>query len=152
MNGTAPEWGAGSDESTGRLRLQVCLVDSSWWGSVRTGLSYADPIQLSALSNSCGSSITLLGLSRSQSERGLDSADPSPKGERSARASGIRRPEGAERVAVAVCNLPTTLTPTPSGVVLSRSEGSTVEIGGGKTFGAFKTALKQSGGGRNVGR
>jgi hypothetical protein len=36
-----------------------------------------------------------------KSERGLDSVSGSPKGDPRTRASGIRRPEGAERVAVA---------------------------------------------------
>jgi len=87
MKESAPEWGAGSDEPTGRLCFRkVGPSDGHRGRCVRTGSSYAVPIEFSPTST---------GASRSQSERGLDLAERSPEGEPEARASG--KSERSER-------------------------------------------------------
>jgi hypothetical protein len=48
MNESAPEWGAGSDEPTGRVLWQVRPAGHLDTGEVRTGSSYADDIQSNA--------------------------------------------------------------------------------------------------------
>jgi len=81
------------------------------------------------------------GPARSQSERDL--VVPEAAGRRAeGRASGIRRPEGAERVAVrwrsrggAVCNLRHTPAPLVTAVAHGLFEGCTCEIGGESNVG-----------------
>jgi len=86
MNKSAPQGGAGSDESHRAMDLwQDSPSGTPWPGVVRTSFSNADALEF------CPTT----GSATSQSERGLDSADPSPDGERSARASGISDRQGA---------------------------------------------------------
>jgi hypothetical protein len=138
MKESAPKGGAGSDKPAGPGLWQVRPEGHLGMGGVRTGSSNADANQLfhrSRVSSSC--SISMADSARSQSERGLDSAERSPSGEPEARASGKsgaarsdRRETCGGAVAVAVCNLPTTPPFAPNGFVSGRSEGSIAIIGG----------------------
>jgi len=81
----SPRKGDWSDEPTGRLGFgRTGPSDGLLSGSVRTGSSDADPIEFCPTSQR----LPLLGRSRAQSERGLDSAEWSPEGDPEARASG----------------------------------------------------------------
>jgi hypothetical protein len=83
MNKSAPKGGAGSDDPTG---LDLCCerqghpVGHSDRSFVRTSSSNADGNQFSDVGTAT--------VSRSQSERGLDSVSESPKGDLRTRASG----------------------------------------------------------------
>jgi hypothetical protein len=87
MKESAPERGAGSDDPTGIGLWQDRPVGHLWTGCVRTGSSYPEAIDSNALRAS--------GSSRSQSDRGLDSAERSPDGEPEARGRG--KSERSER-------------------------------------------------------
>jgi len=90
MNESATERGAGSDEPTGRLNFgRMGPSDGHRGRYVRTGSSCADPIQFCYRESSGSFSISLLpSSSRSQSDRGLDSAERSAAAEPEARGSG----------------------------------------------------------------
>ena len=81
MKESAPKGGAGSDEPTGRVLWQVRPTGLCGRSVVRTGSSNAHRNQSNA---------TPTDSVRSQSDRGLDSAERSPDGEPEARGSGKR--------------------------------------------------------------
>ena len=90
MNESAPERGAGSDDPHRGVGSVAGIARWVTLGKVivRTGSSNVDAIEFCHRTCvACPFSISASS-SRSQSERGLDLADPSPEGERSARASG----------------------------------------------------------------
>ena len=94
MKQSAPEWGAGSDESHRAMDLwQDSPSGTPWPGFVRTSFSNAGGNQSNA---------TPTDSARSQSERDLDL--PEPRGSGEGRASGKRehRPERTENDAVGV--------------------------------------------------
>jgi len=81
---TASNWNLGLSDR----HLQPCTAHG-------VGFSSRHTIDFNAESVSHVSAITPLAVARSQSDRGLDLADPSPKGERSARGRG--KSERSER-------------------------------------------------------
>jgi len=116
MSKSAPEWGADTDlfhrtnpglgmptavaRCLHRDGLDETLGDRGCVATVRVGLSYADDIETFPVDKGGNTVVTPFSAALTQSERGLDLAESPPKGGGEARASGIRRPEGAERAAV----------------------------------------------------
>jgi hypothetical protein len=95
---TAPEGGADADDSrSGNRSLAGTARAGHLEGvNVRVGSSNVDPIEDCHRESDCPlSSISLPSSSRSQSDRGLDSAERSPDGEPEARGRG--KSERSER-------------------------------------------------------
>lgn len=89
MKDSAPERGAGSDDSHRATDLwKDSPSGTPWPGVVRTGSSNAEVNQSCPVSVSSENTPLSACDAKTQSERGLDSAERSPDGEPEARASG----------------------------------------------------------------